>query len=211
MIDNFINFLINNLNLTYLILFIGSYFETLIGTSFLIHGEIFFISGGVLAGMGYLNIYVTYLLIITAGFLGDLSSYLIGKYYGISILRRISFLKKYIDTENHNRGIELFSRYGAMSIIMARLMGPLSWFTPFLSGIYKLNIYKFILFDIIGVAIGIGQFILIGYIFGINYKIVLSILEKYAFVFIIVIIVIFTFFIYRHRKTNKIHKNNLLG
>jgi len=53
-----INFLSNHQTLSYLILFLGSLFETIIGFSFFIYGEIFFLSGSILAGMGILNIWL---------------------------------------------------------------------------------------------------------------------------------------------------------
>jgi len=100
-INNFIEFLINYHKLTYFILFLGSMFETIIGFSFFIYGEIFFLSGSILAGMGVLNIWYVMLVLYAGGIIGDNISYFLGKKYGLNIfkkLQKINFFKNILTT-----------------------------------------------------------------------------------------------------------------
>src|SRR3990167_3403522 len=73
--------------LSYLVLFFGSYFETLIGVGFFIYGEMFFIPGALLAGAGVLNIWVVAFVLILGGILGDSSSFALGRRYGASVFK----------------------------------------------------------------------------------------------------------------------------
>jgi membrane-associated protein len=202
MIETFLTYLSQHTLLAYLILFLGAYFETLVGTSLLIHGEIFFLAGGILAGMGYLNIWIITPIIFLAGFLGDTSSYFIGRHYGMSFLRKLPYLHKYATEEYHERGSKIFAKYGAQGVLVARFMGPMAWVTPFFAGVYHLPLKKFIIYDILGVMLGIGQFIIIGYVFGQNYQIVLDTMSHYAWYVagLALVLALFIFFWIKRKK-----------
>ena len=73
--------------LSYAVLFLGSYFETLIGVGFFIYGELFFIPGALLAGAGVLNIWFVTSALILGGVLGDSSSFALGRRYGASVFK----------------------------------------------------------------------------------------------------------------------------
>ncbi|HTN94911.1 MAG TPA: hypothetical protein VMJ33_10035, partial [Gallionella sp.] len=49
---------------------------------------------------------------------------------------------------------------------VARLSGPLSWVMPAMAGMFRLNYATFLSFNTLGVVVGIGQFIIVGYFFG---------------------------------------------
>ncbi|QQS59821.1 DedA family protein [Candidatus Peregrinibacteria bacterium] len=185
LIDSWIPYLKQHQNFAYVALFFGSYFETVIGISFFVYGEFFFIIGGILAGMGVLNIGVVLLILFLGGMLGDFTSYFLGNKYGYKLYRKLEHVKyvnKYINEKNYNRGRAFFEKHGSKSIFLARLLGPIAWITPFLGGIYRLRLKSFLLFDILGVTVGIGQFVIAGYIFGINYERILPIISEYLIV-----------------------------
>ena len=69
----------------YFILFFGSYFETVIGFLFFIYGELFFLAGAILAGLGILNIYLVSAVFFVGGILGDSTSYVLGYKFGPKI------------------------------------------------------------------------------------------------------------------------------
>jgi|SRR3989344_75360 len=182
--------------LAYLILFLGSYFETLIGPGFFIPGEPFFLGGAILAGTGVLNMIIVSISCILGGILGDSSSYFIGRRYGEYIFK-ILFKKenKHFNIKNYNKGINYLKTYGKKSIFFARLMGPLSWITPFLAGTLHIKYKDFIKYNVPGVIVGIGWFLMIGYIFGFSYSIILSKIQKWAFYAILIVAIIILIFI----------------
>jgi len=63
---------------------------------------------------------------------------------------------------------------------LARLSGPFSWITPALAGIFKVPYRQFALYNIPGVLLGIGEYIVIGYFFADNYQQILAFIQKYT-------------------------------
>lgn len=171
--------LLSNSSFGYIFLFLGSYFETLIGPGFFIYGEFFFLSGAVLAGAGVLNIWIVSLVCILGGILGDSSSYYIGIKYGKYVREKLFKREnKYLNNKNYSKGIKYFNSYGKKSIFFSRLMGPLSWITPFLAGILHVKYKDFLKYNIPGVILGIGWFLVVGYFFGFSYSIFLDKIQK---------------------------------
>ena len=184
--------------LSYAVLFFGSYFETLIGVGFFIYGEIFFISGALLAGAGVLNIWLVALALIVGGVLGDSSSFALGRRYGTSIFKEHN---KIFNHTNYQKGLDFFAKYGTKAIFFSRLLGPVSWITPFLAGTYKVPYPRFLGYNVAGVTVGIGQFLIIGYFFGANYQTFLTAMRQDALVVaIIAIFVLAAFYVIKRNR-----------
>ena len=202
-LDKFIIFLIHYKELAYVILFFGSMFETVIGFSFFIYGELFFLAGSMMAGMSILNIWEVIIVLYAGGILGDSLSYFLGVRYGLRIykkLKNIRFFKRFINEQNYDKGVKFFQKRGAMSLFFARLLGPLSWITPFIAGIYKLPYRKFLTYNIPGVIIGIGQFIIIGYFFGRHVDTVLKVVSAYIMIILFLLCCVGVLYYYLKKK-----------
>jgi membrane-associated protein len=184
--------------LSYVVLFLGSYFETLIGVGFFIYGEIFFIPGALLAGAGVLDIWIVAAALIAGGVLGDSTSFFIGKRYGTSFFKEHN---KVFNHTNYQKGLDFFAKYGTKAVFFARLLGPVSWITPFLAGTYKVPYRTFLAYNIAGVTVGIGQFLILGYFFGSKYRDIISILKQDAFIVAAVAILVGA--VYYSIKRNK--------
>lgn len=181
--------------LSYAVLFFGSYFETLIGVGFFIYGEIFFIPGALLAGAGVLNIWLVALALIAGGVLGDSTSYMLGRRWGASVFNEHN---KVFNHTNYQKGLDFFAKYGTKAIFFARLLGPVSWITPFLAGTYNVPYPKFLGYNIAGVSVGIGQFLVVGYFFGSNFDAIFSVIKQDAAVVGgITILVLAAYYIYK--------------
>ncbi|MFA5831345.1 MAG: DedA family protein [Candidatus Paceibacterota bacterium] len=187
-IDGMLLWLSVHSTLAYAVLFFGSYFETLIGPGFFIYGEVFFLSGSILAGSGALNIWLVSFWLITGGLLGDTSSFFIGRRYGTGFFNEHN---RVFNFTNYKRGETFFADHGAKSIFFARLLGPFSWITPFLAGTYKMSYRKFIAWNIPGVFVGIGEFLIVGYLFGKNYDKALALMQKNVLAVVFGIIALF--------------------
>lgn len=190
-IASFVQFLEMNTKSAYLILFLGAYFETLIGPGFFIYGEIFFLGGAIIAGLGYLNIWLVALFCILGGLLGDSSSYFIGWKYGHHAVRLL-FKKdnKYLNYKNYKKAERFFHKKGKRGIFFARLMGPLSWVTPFIAGTLKVKYKDFAKYNFPAVFVGIGLFLIAGYFFGYSYNLFLGQAQKYLWYIILVFLFI---------------------
>lgn len=176
-------------HIAYAVLFLGAYFETLIGTCFFIPGEAFFLAGSILAGHGVLNPVLVVPSLYSGALLGDSSSYWIGRISKGSIFREG---RRFLSMENYHRGHVIFRRYGPKAIFFARFLGPISWITPFLAGVYKVPYKTFVAYNVPGIFLGVGQFLLIGYFFGYKYQSVLWFVERYFVLLIIIALLIVT-------------------
>ncbi|OZB74248.1 MAG: hypothetical protein B7X37_06280 [Halothiobacillus sp. 14-55-98] len=164
-----IPFLQQHQHTAYVILFCGALFETLIPFSLIVLGEVFFLSGAVLAGLGVLDVWMVMLVLFSGGILGDNLSYWLGYRYGNSLFERLQhwpLIGRMVHQENYEKGVAFFEKRGASAVFIARLSGPLSWITPTLAGIFRLNYGTFVRFNTPAVIIGISQFIILGYFFG---------------------------------------------
>lgn len=170
-------------HLAYGVLFLGAFFETLIPISMVVPGEIFFLAGSLLAGMGALNVWAVLALLYAGGILGDNASYWLGRRCGSSLLERMArwpVLGRLAHHGNFQRGVAFFKRRGAIAVFVARLSGPLSWVMPAMAGMFRLNYATFLCFNTLGIVIGIGQFIVVGYFFGEYLSLILEWVDRFS-------------------------------
>ncbi len=172
--------------LAYVVLFFGCFFETLVGPAFFLPGEIFLISGSVLAGARILNIGFVALVCYSGGILGDSTSYFLGKLIGPVLKNGTRILSQ----ANYQKGEDFFKKYGLKAIFLARLLGPLSWVTPFLAGTYQIPYKSFVAYNIPGVLVGISEFLIVGYFFGNQYERILTLLQRYFIVIALIVILL---------------------
>jgi membrane-associated protein len=171
-------------HIAYAVLFLGAYFEALVGPSFFIPGEIFLLSGSILAGTHVLNIWLVVFMLYAGAILGDMTSYWIGRAIGTSIFHD---RKKFLNFTNYRKIEALIEKYGLSAIFFARLIGPFNKIAPVAAGIFEIPFRKFLLYNIPGVLIGCGEFIVAGYFFGNRYELVLWLVERYMLLLILIV------------------------
>ncbi len=100
--------------------------------------------------------------VLIGGFIGDQLSYFIGRRYGVNGRRwlgqRIPKSRRAIA-----RSRLVLRKRGPLVVAIARLLGPVAWIMPFLAGSYALPWITFTTFSLIGLFIGVGQFVLAGF------------------------------------------------
>ncbi len=145
-----------------LIAFIAAFFETLVGTGFLLPGSTILLVMGVFAGEGLIDIKVILLFAFLGAFLGDQSNYLIGKKYGVDLLK-----KPWLHiSEDMLKKTQIFlDKKGSISIFFGRFLPAFKETLPFVAGSVKMKYISFVFWDILG-AIGWSfEFVGVGYIF----------------------------------------------
>lgn len=148
---------------TFLILFAIIFCETgLVVTPYLPGDSLLFVAG-TLAGAGYLNIEVLIVVLLAAAILGDSVNYWIGHTAGMKVLdMKCSFVR----AEHLDKTREYFSRYGGITIVIARFVPFIRTFAPFLAGVGKMRYRWFFTYNVIGAIVWVLLFTLAGFFFG---------------------------------------------
>lgn len=184
------DFLIAHPAIAYGVLFAGSYVETVFGVSFFIPGELFFIPGALLAGAGTLNIWLVALACFAGGILGDSTSYWMGRAAGARFVALFEREGRIFNRRNYELGKAFFLNHGPNAVFLARVAGPFSWVTPFLAGTYRVPYRTFLFYNVPGVLVGIGQFLVIGYFFASNYQRILEFAQQSMLMVVVLVAVL---------------------
>lgn len=153
---------------TYLILFLIIFSETgLVVTPFLPGDSLLFVMGA-LGAAGALDFKLTVILMIIAAVGGNTLNYTIGKMIGNRILesRRFQFINRIIKKEYIEKTQAFYQKHGGKAILLSRFLPILRTFAPFVAGIGKMSITKFIVYNSAGGILWVSTFMLGGYFFG---------------------------------------------
>jgi membrane-associated protein len=148
---------------TYLILFGIIFAETGFVVTPFLPGDSLIFAAGAFAGLGLLNPWLIFLLLTTAGILGDSVNYAVGHAIGPRVFRQdMRFLKReYLD-----RTHAFYEKHGGKTIILARFIPIIRTFAPFVAGVGAMTYPRFVTFNIVGAVLWVGIFTSLGYFFG---------------------------------------------
>jgi membrane-associated protein len=148
---------------TYFILFAIIFLETGLVVFPYLPGDSLLFVAGALSGAGLLRVEVLIPLLIAAAVIGDSVNYWIGHTTGMKVFEKnYSLVKK----EQLKKTEEYFSRYGGLTIVIARFVPFIRTFAPFLAGVGKMSYRWFLMYNVLGAVLWISGFVLAGYFFG---------------------------------------------
>ena len=164
-LDKHLQVLIQNYGVwIYLILFLIIFCETgLVVAPFLPGDSLLFVSGA-LAAAGNMYVHTLFMILVAASFLGDNTNYWIGRFFGPRVFsRKGSWLlnPKYLE-----RTQGFYDRHGGKTIIIARFVPIVRTFAPFVAGIGRMIVLRFVMFAFGGAVLWIGSLVYAGYFFG---------------------------------------------
>lgn len=151
----------------YALLFLVIFLETgLVVTPFLPGDSLLFAAGAIAAvSGGGLRLWVLYVVLVIAAVIGDFVNYWIGRKWGRRILasRRAARVVKprYIEATE-----AFFDRHGGKTISLARFAPFIRTFAPFVAGISRMRMRRFVPFNVVGAAAWVALFVTAGYLFG---------------------------------------------
>lgn len=133
---------------------------------FFLPGDYLLFLSGVFCGTRLLNAPISLLMLCVFGaaVLGSLVGYISGRYFGDRIQNRpdsLFFKKSHIESTR-----KYFNKYGSQTLVIARFLPVVRTFAPILSGIVKMDFYKFMIFNIIGAAVWTITLVGGGFYFG---------------------------------------------
>ncbi|MEZ4298491.1 MAG: DedA family protein [Polyangiaceae bacterium] len=150
----------------YALLFAVIFCETgLVVTPFLPGDSLLFAVGALAATDGSpINIGLVIVLLFVAGVLGDAVNYSIGRRIGPRAFKsETSWL---LNKKHLERTQAFYEKHGGKTIIIARFMPIIRTFAPFVAGIGQMQYRRFAAFNVVGAALWVCSFTILGYLFG---------------------------------------------
>ena len=168
----------------------------------LVPGETVLIASAFYAGIGQLNIFLVIIIGFIAAVLGDNVGFLIGDYGGRPLVERWG---RYIhlSKERLDKAEDYFNRHGGKIVAAARFIEGLRQLNGIIAGISEMRWPKFITYNMIGAALWVSFWSLIGYFGGSHISVFLK-AELYFSLSVALIVV--GRFAYRHFIKPKINK-----
>ncbi len=160
---------------------------------------------GILVYNGRLKYLFAIITSIFAGIFGSTICYIIGVFGGVPLLnyskRKFPKTRNTIDSLNN-----WFSKYGKITVLLARIVPITRTYISILAGAQRLNYITFITYSSIGIAFWNTVLILIGYFLGDNFGLITDILKRYSNIAIILLISTFVFVKLKNNKEKLISK-----
>ncbi len=148
----------------YVLLFGIIFAETgFVVTPFLPGDSLLFVVG-TLAATGYLDFWITYVILIIAAILGDTVNYWIGHHTGHKVFNKENskiFNKQHLETTR-----KFFEKHGGKTIILARFLPIVRTFAPFVAGMGSMNYRTFLYYNVVGAFIWVTSLMTAGYFLG---------------------------------------------
>ena len=138
--------------------------ETGMLVGFFLPGDSLLFTVGVVCGAGQLNIALVIALLICAAMLGDTAGYLLGRSAGPHIFNRPDsriFRRDYL-----LRTHEFYEKHGGRTMVYAHFIPIIRTFAAFVAGVGRMNLARFLSFDIFGVTGWVVMMTMAGYELG---------------------------------------------
>ena len=148
----------------YALMFLVIFCETGLVVTPILPGDSLLFALGLFAARGALDVTLLLVLLTVAAILGDSLNYWIGSLVGPRIFRGET--NRFINKAHLDRTHEFYEKYGGKTIILARFVPIVRTFAPFVAGMGRMTYRRFMAYNVVGGAVWIGVFIMLGYLFG---------------------------------------------
>lgn len=172
--------------------------------------EVLYPLAGKLAAEGKITLWGIVIGGISGSLIGALCYYAVGYHLGEQRTRTLierygtfrlrSFKLEVFRIRDYDRSLELFRKYGAVIVFVARLMPLVHGVVSFPAGVVRMNIALFLAFTAVGSALWIAPLAIFGWWLGSHWALVLEWLNVY-YNFVFALIALFVcYYIYRRLR-----------
>ncbi|NLE04010.1 MAG: DedA family protein [Crenarchaeota archaeon] len=170
-------------------------------SSFPIPSEMILPFAGFLVLRGEMNVVIAVIVATFASVCGSLIDYYIGL-KGVNILKERRIIGKVLFSENQLKiVVGWFNKYGAVMVIVSRVIPIFRTLISFPAGAVKMSIHKFITYTAIGSLIWNTLLIEIGYTLGVNWTKIVGALNYLVIIVLVISAIIFvSYLVYRRRR-----------
>ncbi len=175
----------------YIILFLMATLEATPVFGFLAAGQVIVAAAGFFVKMGVLDLTTVLIISILGAILGDYLSYVIGKRYGDARIRNfISDYGKYFLVKEgyYEKTNEVMRDHTGKWLIIGRFNSVTRAFAAFVAGTSKVDIAKFMFYNVTGGILWGATYTMLGYLFGESYEIISGYLTDASLIIIAALI-----------------------
>ena len=151
------------------------------------------VASAAFASQGYFNIVEVIVVVIIANILGDNVCYWLTRFFGIKVLYFFGF-RKMLSSKNFKIVEQRIREKPGFIILISRFDVITSLLVNFISGISKVSLKKFMLYEGIGAIIETVFYAMVGYLFGDSWQVVNNLLGNFSIIFFIAISIFFFLF-----------------
>jgi len=159
----------------YLIVFGGVFLESLFLTGWLAPGTTVVLLAGFYAAHGSLNIFLVAATAAVSALLGDLVGFLVGRKLGLEMVER--YWRKPRLRKGMERGQRYFERFGGITVLLGRMVSGVDAFIPLTAGLNAMPKWKYLGYDLCGIALWTSLLACLGYFLGANWRTIDRIIE----------------------------------
>jgi membrane-associated protein len=138
--------------------------ETGMLVGFFLPGDSLLFTVGVVCGAGHLDIALVNVLLMCAALLGDTAGYMLGRSSGPHIFNRPD--SRFLRREHLIRTHEFYEKHGGRTMIYAHFIPIIRTFAAFVAGVGRMNLLRFLSFDVFGVTGWVFLMTMLGYKLG---------------------------------------------
>ncbi|MGC1166498.1 MAG: bifunctional DedA family/phosphatase PAP2 family protein [Solirubrobacterales bacterium] len=183
---------------TYLLVGFFAFAETGAFIGLVVPGETTMLLGGAVAGQGAIDIYLLIAIAWFAAWIGDTTSFFIGRRLGREFVLRHG-PRVGISHERFEKVEDYFSRHGGKTIFIGRWISLVRALAPFIAGSSGMRYRAFVPYSVLGTGLWASAHILIGYFFSRSVETGAEYAGKGAFLLGTLIVVVGgSIFLYRH-------------
>ena len=169
MLDLIEQFILAHASLAYFLAFAGAFFESIAFIGIFVPGTVITAAAGFLSEQwpGSFIFSWFFLLAFLGAGLGNIVTYLLGRYYGPPLFSEKNF---YLKRQYLERAQEYFEVHGGKSIFMAQFLGPLRPIVPLVAGMAEMPMWRYISWTVVASAAWALVYLSIGYFFGASWE-----------------------------------------
>src|SRR3954452_16990178 len=166
-------------------------------------GETAIVLGGVVAAQGEISLPAVLAIAWVAAVLGDLASFALGARLGRRFIQRHG-PRVGLTAPRVDRVERFYQRHGAKAILVGRFVGIIRAVSPFLAGSSGLQFRAFLPWSLLGTALWVSAFTLVGYAFSDSFSQAAGALTHGAFALAVLAAVALA--VRAHRGTARAHR-----
>ncbi|MDQ2699818.1 MAG: DedA family protein, partial [Actinomycetota bacterium] len=149
---------------TYLVVGALAFLETGAFVGLLVPGETALLVGGAVAGQGVINVYLLIAIAWVMAFLGDTTSFWLGRKLGREFIIRHGD-RVAITEERYAKVEDYFEKHGGKTVLIGRFVGLVRALSPFVAGSSGMGYRAFAPYSILGSGLQVTLHVMAGYLF----------------------------------------------